>query len=192
MKDDRFRKIKVVLSLLDKYNKIEERLKELKIVRTRKVIPEIGEWYVSILFNYKINTNPSEKGFDCIDPKTGKKIEVKTIRKSESNPVGCWLSKDKVERQIFNELIILRLGDNFRIRQLFKLDRDDISEENFSLLSSKKYNMSWNSLKKGNFDITYENALQKGLKNIELLKMLMEQNMYELLGLRSFKRPKSS
>ncbi|MEE8167453.1 MAG: hypothetical protein V3T58_01105 [Candidatus Hydrothermarchaeales archaeon] len=174
MKDNKLQQLKVVISLLEKYNKIEEKLKELKIVRTRKVISEVGEWYVSILFNCKINTNPSEKGFDCIDPETGKKIEIKTIRKSESNPIGYRLSKDKVERQIFDELIILRLGDNFRIRQLFKLDRDDISEENFSLLSSAKYNLSWNSLKKGNFEVTHENALQRGLDDIEVFRMLME------------------
>lgn len=174
MKDNKFQRLKYVLRLLDKYNKIEEKLKKLKIVRTRKVIPEVGEWYVSILFDYKINTNPSEKGFDCIDHKTRKKIEIKTTRKSESNPIGYRLPKDKVKGQTFDELIILRLGDNFRIRQLFKLDRDDISEENFSLLSSKKYNLSWNSLKKGNFEITHENALQKGINDIEVFKMLME------------------
>ena len=56
-----------------------KQLKDDKIIRTKNLVGDLGEYYCKELFEIVLNENVVETGYDGID-KTGKRVEIKTRR----------------------------------------------------------------------------------------------------------------
>ena len=60
-------------------------LKEKKIIRTKNLVGDLGEYYCKEYFGLTLEENAVNKGFDAID-KEGKKVEIKTAAHSTHTP----------------------------------------------------------------------------------------------------------
>ena len=54
-------------------------LEDAKIIRTKNLVGDLGEYYCKEFSNLTLNINTVEIGYDAID-NTGKKVEIKTRR----------------------------------------------------------------------------------------------------------------
>ena len=68
---------------ISKFGKSYELLRENNIIRSRRIVGDLGEFYACQYLNLTLNENKNEKGVDAID-KNGVKYEVKTRRVYES------------------------------------------------------------------------------------------------------------
>ncbi len=68
---------------ITKFGQYYELLRKNKIIRSRRIVGDLGEFYACQYLNLKLNENKNEKGVDAID-KNGIKYEVKTRRVYES------------------------------------------------------------------------------------------------------------
>ena len=66
-----------------KFGRYYELLRENNIIRSRRIVGDLGEFYACQYLNLTLNENKNEKGVDAIDDK-GIKYEVKTRRVYES------------------------------------------------------------------------------------------------------------
>lgn len=66
-----------------KFGKLYESLRENGIIRSRRIVGDLGEFYASQYLNLILNENKNEKGVDAYDKK-GVKYEIKTRRVYES------------------------------------------------------------------------------------------------------------
>jgi len=60
-----------------------DKLQESKIIRTRKIVGDIGEFYACLKLNLKLSSNVNEKGIDALSDE-GFTFEIKTRRVYES------------------------------------------------------------------------------------------------------------
>ena len=65
------------------FGQLYEALRKNKIIRSRKIVGDLGEFYASQFLNLMLNENINEKGVDAFDKK-GRKYEIKTRRVYES------------------------------------------------------------------------------------------------------------
>lgn len=135
-----------VFMLLHEYSKIEKQLKNMEIIHTVKTVSEIGEYFVSELFDCIRMKNASNKGYDCVKNKY--KIQVKTIRKSKNNTVGYWFPINKISKDLFDVLIILRLNQDFEIINLYLVPVTELNRDNFRKMPDNKYDLTWKNLDK--------------------------------------------
>jgi hypothetical protein len=74
---------KKTLSLLQNFAKTYSQLKKEGIIRSRKVVGDIGEFYASKKLNLNLSSNLNQKGIDATNS-LGLKFEIKTRRVYES------------------------------------------------------------------------------------------------------------
>ena len=68
---------------ISKFGHLYESLRENEIIRSRRIVGDLGEFYASQYLNLFLNENKNEKGVDAFD-KEGIKYEIKTRRIYES------------------------------------------------------------------------------------------------------------
>jgi hypothetical protein len=97
-------------------------LKETGVIRSRRFIGDIGEWYVEQLYNAEKPTSQTQKGWDLILPATGERLQVKTQSFDQQN---CWnyLESDST---LFDRLIVVILTDSFSLQDLFYVPTPDL------------------------------------------------------------------
>ncbi len=103
---------------------IADALKSLKqdgIIRTKNLVGDLGEYYCSQLFNFTLNLNVVETGFDAIDIH-GKKVEIKTRRTPKGNAKVIFRSFD------FDYCLFVELNEYFESTVILKLERDEINK----------------------------------------------------------------
>jgi hypothetical protein len=74
---------KSIQSEITKFGKYYELLREKGIIRSRRIVGDLGEYYACQYLNLTLSENKNEKGVDAID-KNGVKYEIKTRRVYES------------------------------------------------------------------------------------------------------------
>ena len=72
-----------VRTAINRFAKAYEQLEENKIIRSRRIVGDIGEFYACRRINLHLCTNRNEKGYDA-DNKQGLRFEIKTRRVYES------------------------------------------------------------------------------------------------------------
>lgn len=72
-----------VRTAINRFAKAYEQLEENKIIRSRRIVGDIGEFYACRRLNLHLCTNRNEKGYDA-DNKQGLRFEIKTRRVYES------------------------------------------------------------------------------------------------------------
>lgn len=103
-----------VLAAIDKFARNYELLEEVGIIRSRRIVGDIGEFYACRRLNLEACNNKSQKGLDAID-KEGRTFEIKTRRVYESRRRIC--NTRRINNLIGKEakyLIIVTLDRSFR------------------------------------------------------------------------------
>ena len=129
------RKLDKVKSLMKGYYSIESQLKRLEVIRSRKLIHDLGEWYASVIFGLELATNQSQKGYDGTQKVTGKKFQVKTHRKTMGNPNATWIDLSILKESIrpFDYLVLLHLNDEFKLNSLYIIPFAEFRKNNFPI-----------------------------------------------------------
>ena len=84
------------------------------IIRSRRIVGDLGEFYASQELNLTLNENKNEKGVDAIDKK-GVKYEIKTRRVYESGRrTGKSRRLNNLVGKISEFLIVVALDRSFR------------------------------------------------------------------------------
>ena len=117
------------LEIIKLYSEILIELKERKIIRSKNLVGELGEYLVIEVFNSNkdlpnLKLAPtSNKSYDAIDEK-GKTYAIKTITRNVTGVFyGLNSSTSKVEnKQIFDYAIVIKLNENYGIEKIIQLD----------------------------------------------------------------------
>ena len=104
--------LKIIAHLLKK-------LKDDRIIRTKNLVGDLGEYYCRVVLNLKLENNVVNKGFDAKD-KDGNRVEIKT-RWSPTNK-----SKVIFKGFNFNYCLFVELDDFFLPKSILKIDVKEI------------------------------------------------------------------
>jgi len=121
------------IELIDSYSSIVRLLKERKIIRTKNITGEFGEYYA---IEYYSNTSglpnlqaapPSTQNIDAIS-KTGKRYSIKTVS-GTNKTTGVFYglnrpSTESVDDIRFEYLLIVILSDSFELDKILELTWD--------------------------------------------------------------------
>jgi hypothetical protein len=85
------------------------------IIRSRRYIGDLGEWYIERLYGGVRAAGPTQKGWDVQLP-TGERLQVKT--RSYSPTTWDYMDADLAH---FDRLVLVRLTDDFTVRDLYEV-----------------------------------------------------------------------
>lgn len=116
-------------NLIALYSNCIKELKKRKIIRTKNITGELGE-YIAVEF-YKNNPNlpnlafapPSTENIDAISKK-GERYSIKTITNNGSTGVFYGLphiNSNEIPMQKFEYVIIVKLSDDFELENILEL-----------------------------------------------------------------------
>lgn len=117
------------IEIIKLYSEILIELKERKVIRSKNLVGELGEFLVSEYFNSNkdlpnLTLSPtSTKSYDATD-ENGKKYAIKTIT---GNVTGVFyglssLTSKIEDKQIFDFAIVIKLNQNYGIEKIIQLD----------------------------------------------------------------------
>lgn len=109
-------------------------LKAKKIIRTKNLVGDLGEYYCKEKFGLKLEENTVNKGFDAIDT-DGLKVEIKTRRTPEGRSKVIFRSFD------FDYCLYVELDEFYQPNRILKIDVNTIKEnleKNYNRLSVSK------------------------------------------------------
>ncbi len=110
-------------------SKGESMLLEHGIIRTTKIVAEIGEYYAAKEYGLQLATNTVQKGYDLIDG-DGIKYQVKCRRRFDnryrkSRNIGLIRG---LQKEGYDVAIIVEVGEQFELVQIFSISRSKIVE----------------------------------------------------------------
>lgn len=105
--------------LLLQYRNIINKLRDMDVIRTGKVVSDYGEYVACKKFKLKRAQSTVNKGFDAVD-KRGKKYEIKTRKATAWNKPGIFPVK-KSQLKIADFLIYVEFDDDWNIVILLKI-----------------------------------------------------------------------
>ncbi len=109
-------------------------LKDKKIIRTKNLVGDLGEYYCKEIFDLTLEKNAVNKGFDAID-EDGKKVEIKTRRTPDGKSKVIFRSFD------FDYCYYVELDEFYQPIKILKIDVNMIKEnleKNYNRLSVSK------------------------------------------------------
>src|SRR5262245_47959495 len=86
------------------------------VIRSRRFMGDLGEWYVAQLYDGRIADNQVEKGWD-VQLVDGTRLQVKT---QSYDPQNRWNYLDS-DPAHFNRLVVVILTDTFTLRDLYDI-----------------------------------------------------------------------
>ena len=132
---------------------IADSLKSLRqdgIIRTKNLVGDLGEYYCSQLFNFRLNLNVVETGFDAIDIE-GKKVEIKTRRTPDGKAKVIFRSFD------FDYCLFVELDEYFEPVTILKIVKNEIVNN----VDKKRDRLSVNKMRKTAHKVVYKISLSE-------------------------------
>lgn len=132
---------------------IADSLKSLKqdgIIRTKNLVGDLGEYYCSQLFNFTLNLNVVETGFDAIDVE-GNKVEIKTRRTPEGKAEVIFRSFD------FDYCLYVELSEYFEPVTILKIATEEIVKN----VDKKGDRLSVNKMRRTTHEVVYKISLSE-------------------------------
>lgn len=127
---------------------IAEALKSLrddKIIRSKNLVGDLGEYYCCNFFNLTINLNSVEKGFDAKD-NANRKVEIKTRRTPEGKSKIIFRGFD------FDYCLFVELDEYFEPLSILKINTTEIQKK----LDNKGDRLSVSRIRATNHEIVYK------------------------------------
>jgi len=117
---------KVKQKEISKFGQLYEALRKNEIIRSRRIVGDLGEFYACQYLKLSLNENKNEKGVDAVD-KNGVKYEVKTRRVYES---GRRKSKSRRLNNLVGKeskyLIVVVLDRSFNCAGIWKMPMKNV------------------------------------------------------------------
>lgn len=123
-------------------------LRAVGVIRSWRLVGDIGEWYVEQLYRAERATRRDQKGWNLRMPTTRERLQVKT---QAYDPQNNWnyLESD-VEH--FDRLIVVILTGSLILRDLYDIPVNELRRI-LRLGSEKKFSYSWDDLKPWRVDL---------------------------------------
>lgn len=131
--------IELALNLFNKRYKIEDKLKNLGVVRSNRFVADFGEWLACKLYNGTLSKDKNEKGWDF--KANGIKYQVKTHHKAEKNKSAYSLIKD-----LDFPVLIFELIPNYRVKSIYYITTHELSKlnkEGHLVEKRNRFNLKW-------------------------------------------------
>lgn len=98
----------------------KQALRNLKVIRSERLVGEIGEWFAEELLGAKRADSTSQAGYD--NRLGDLKIQVKTHAKGDDNNAR-W-TEYRYDRGVFDELIILVFSKEFYLKEFYRIPEE--------------------------------------------------------------------
>ena len=128
---------KKVKRILRKYVKIMENLRKLKVVRTEKLVADLGESLACKYLRLTIAVSPNNKGYDCIDGRD-RRYEVKTRRPVFGKDDTYAYSFPVPARKKFAFLVCVSLSYDFRLDRMARIPKKDLRNYSNNIVLTNK------------------------------------------------------
>jgi hypothetical protein len=122
--------IEVIRSAINKIVDGKNTLRKLGVIRSERLIGEIGEWIGKSIFGGESAESSSQKGYDLVID--GKKYQVKAHAKGENNNAR-W-TEFKYEKGQFDYLVIIVMCSDLYLKEVYCIDEETV----FSRLNLSK------------------------------------------------------
>ena len=119
----------------------------MDVVRSERLVGEIGEWFVAELYEGDRATSTSQKGWDVVVGQT--KIQVKTHAKGDDN-TARWTELKK-DLDGFDELVIVVFTKDFILKEFYRAPIADA--RNALKPSGKSFVVKWDALKRHRIEV---------------------------------------
>ena len=132
---------------------IADSLKSLRqdgIIRTKNLVGDLGEYYCSQLFNFTLNLNVVETGFDAIDIED-KEVEIKTLRTPDGKAKVIFRSFDS------DYCLYVELSEYFEPVTILKIVKNEIVNN----VDKKRDRFSVNKMRKTAHKVVYKISLRE-------------------------------
>jgi hypothetical protein len=113
--------------ILAKLADLEIELYKRKIIRSAKIVGDIGEYYAKEKYGLKDTDDKVEAGYDLVD-EDGRKYQVK-CRRIYDNPTRKTKNKELIQglsKEKYDVAIIVKIGRNYNLEEIFSISRDKI------------------------------------------------------------------
>lgn len=127
-----------VLSEINKICDAIEKLEDLDVIRSRKWVPDYGEWLVKQIYNAKLATSKTQSGWDLII--NGKKVQVKNSFVPDKGSRYTEYNK----KHHFDELIIIGFSKNLKIVEMYRISFTNLIP--ISKKQNSKLRVNWSDL----------------------------------------------
>ena len=111
---------------IKKFGKIYNKLIQENIIKSKRVVGDLGEYYASKQLNLTLNTNSSEKGYDALD-KNGETYEIKTRRVYDSERRKSNSRRIRILGKTAKWLIVVTLDKSFKCNGMWKMLMKDVN-----------------------------------------------------------------
>lgn len=105
---------------IKKFGKIYNKLIQENIIKSKRVVGDLGEYYASKELNLILNTNNSEKGYDALD-ENGETYEIKTRRVYDSERRKSNTRRIRILGKTARWLIVVTLDKSFECNGMWKM-----------------------------------------------------------------------
>lgn len=137
---------------IEKFGQIYQSLQEENIIRSKKVVGDLGEFYACQYLNLTLNQNKNEKGVDAFDKK-GAKYEIKTRRVYES---GRRTSKSRRLNNLAGKdskyLVVVALDRGFRCAGMWLMPMKNVKNPKSAHLQVVNYTPGVKKIVKSKID----------------------------------------
>ena len=99
-------------------------LRRCGVIRSTRLVGDLGEWYVATLFDGQISQSQAQKGWDILERSTGQKLQVKT---QTFDPKNQW-NYLTTSPEHFDRLIIVLLTDTFLVRDIYDIPTTEVDQ----------------------------------------------------------------
>jgi len=110
---------KEIVKICKPYAGIIKKLKKLRVIKTKKVVSELGEYYASKVLKLNLKENPVKKGYDAIDKK-GKRYQIKTRIKDKTAYTLTGGFKN-LDNKPFDYFLYVVLDTDFSLLLIYKI-----------------------------------------------------------------------
>lgn len=114
----------IVRDQLDSIVEAKRRLRELDVIRSERMVGEIGEWLAESILGGERVQSTSQKGHDVI--REDLRVQVKTHAKGDENNAR-W-TDFKYEPGQFDELVIIVMSKDLKLKEVFRIPEEVVFE----------------------------------------------------------------
>jgi len=111
---------------IKKFGKIYNKLIQENIIKSKRVVGDLGEYYAAKQLLLALNTNFSEKGYDAVD-ENGETYEIKTRRVYDSERRKSNSRRIRILGKTAKWLIVVTLDKSFKCNGMWKMLMKDVN-----------------------------------------------------------------
>jgi hypothetical protein len=99
-------------------------LRRCGVIRSTRLVGDLGEWYVATLYDGVISQSQAQKGWDILEKSSGQKLQVKTQTFDSKNQWNYLTTSP----DFFDRLIIVLLTDTFLVRDMYDIPSIEVGQ----------------------------------------------------------------